>query len=192
MNEINFKEIWHNQKINSNAEEIIQKAKTENKKNQNKIILQSFTLFATVIYIIFIIYYFQPKMLTTKIGAILTVLAIIIQLIANQNLFSKTNNFENSNSDFLKIMIIFKKNQEILQTKILSIYYILLTIGILIYMIEYALRMKPIFAILIYGITILWFAICWFYFRPLQIKKQNQKLNIIIENLQNLKNQILE
>ena len=87
MNEINFKEIWQNQKIDFNTEEIIQKAKTENKKFQNKIILQSVILFATAIYIIFIIYYFQPKMLTTKIGVILTILAIIIQLIANKNLF---------------------------------------------------------------------------------------------------------
>ncbi len=192
MSEINFIEIWQNQKIDFNAEEIIHKAKTENKKIQNKIILQSIILFTTAIYIILVIYYFQPKMLTTKIGAILTILAIIIQLIANKNLFSKKNNFENSNSEFLNNLIIFKKKQEIMHTKILSIYYILLTIGILIYMIEYALRMKILWVISIYGLTILWFAICWFYFRPIQIKKQNQKLNLIIEKLQNLKNQILE
>ncbi len=192
MNEINFKEIWQNQKIDFNAKEIIQKAKTENKKNQNKIILQSFILFTSAIYIIFVIYYFQPKMLTTKIGAILTILAITIQLIANKNLFAKTNNFENSNSEFLNNLIIFRKNQEIMQTKILSIYYVMLTIGILIYMIEYALKMKLLWAISIYGLTILWFAICWFYFRPIQINKQNKKLNLIIGNLQNLKNQILE
>ncbi len=192
MNEINFKEIWQNQKIDFNTEEIIQKAKTENKKFQNKIILQSVILFATAIYIIFIIYYFQPKMLTTKIGVILTILAIIIQLIANKNLFSKTNNFENSNTEFLNNLIVLKKNQDIMQTKSLTIYYILLTFGILIYMIEYALQMKLLWAILIYGFTILWFAICWFYFRPIQIKKQNKKLNLVIENLQNLKNQILE
>lgn len=192
MNEINFKEIWQNQKIDFNTEEIIQKAKTENKKFQNKIILQSVILFATAIYIIFIIYYFQPKMLTTKIGVILTILAIIIQLIANKNLFSKTNNFENSNTEFLNNLIVLKKNQDIMQTKSLTIYYVLLTFGILIYMIEYALQMKLLWAILIYGFTILWFAICWFYFRPIQIKKQNKKLNLVIENLQNLKNQILE
>ncbi len=192
MKDINFKEIWQNQKIDLNVEEIFQKAKTENKKIQNKIILQSVILLATAIYIIFIIYYFQPKMLTTKIGAILTILAITIQLIANKNLFSKTNNFEKSNSEFLNNLIVFKKNQEIMQTKILSIYYVLLTFGILIYMIEYTLRMKLLWAILIYGLTISWFVICWFYFRPIQIKKQSRKLNLIIENLQNLKNQIIE
>jgi cbb3-type cytochrome oxidase subunit 3 len=192
MTNINFKELWQNQKTDSNIEAIIQKSKVENKKIRNKIIIQSLILVATAIYIIGIIYYFQPEMTTTKIGAILSVLAIVIQLIANKNLIKKTNNFENSNAEFLNSLLIFKKQQEISHTKILSIYYVLLSLGILLYMIEYAIRMELIWAIVTYALTIIWFAIGWFYFRPRQIKKQNQKINSIIENLENIKNQFPE
>lgn len=192
MTDINFKELWQNQKTDSNTEAIIQKSKVENKKIRNKIIIKSLILVATVIYIIGIIYYFQPEMKTTKIGAILSVLAIVIQLIANKNLIKKTNNFENSNIDFLNNLLLFKKQQEISHTKILSIYYVLLSLGILLYMIEYAIRMELIWAIVIYTVTISWFAIGWFYFRPRQIKKQNQKINSIIETLENIKNQFIE
>jgi cbb3-type cytochrome oxidase subunit 3 len=192
MTDINFKELWQNQKTDSNIETIIQKSKVENKKIRNKIIIQSLILVATAIYIIGIIYYFQPEMMTTKIGAILTILAIAIQLIANKNLIKKTYNFENSNADFLNNLLIFKKHQEISHTKILSIYYVLLSLGILLYMIEYAIRMELIWAIVTYALTIIWFAIGWFYFRPRQIKKQNQKINSIIENLENIKNQFPE
>ncbi len=192
MTEINFKEIWQNQQVDSNIDTIIEKTKLENKKIRNKIIIQSSILFATAIYIIAIIYYFQPQMITTKIGAILSVLAIVIQLVANKRLIQKATNYENSNTEFLENLVLFKKQQEISQTKTMSIYYILLSLGILLYMIEYALRMKPIWAILTYALTISWFAIGWFYFRPKQIKKQNQKLDAIIENLQNIKNQFSE
>ncbi len=192
MTEINFKEIWQNQQIDSNIDATIQKSKVENKKIRNKIIIQSLILFATAIYIIGIVYYFQPKMITTKIGVVLTILAIVIQLIANKNLIKKTTNFENSNAEFLNNLLIFKKQQEISQTKILSIYYILLSFGILLYMIEYAVRMQLIWAILTYVLTISWFAIGWFYLRPMHIKKQNKKINAIIENFENIKNQFSE
>lgn len=192
MNEINFNEIWQNQNYVANAEEIIQKATVENKKIKRKIIIQNIILVATAIYIIVIILYFQPRMITTKIGAILTILAIVIQLIANKYLTQKSENYNNSNNNFLNNLLIFKRKQEILQTKIISIYYVLLTIGILIYMIEYAMRMKVVWAISIYGLTILWSFISWFYLRPIQIKKQNKKLNVIINNLRSIKNQFSE
>lgn len=192
MSDINFKELWQNQITDSNIEAIIQKSKVENKKIRNKIIIQSLILVATAIYIIAIIYYFQPKMITTKIGAILAVIAIVIQLVANKSLIQKATNYENSNTEFLENLVLFKKQQEISHTKILSIYYVLLSLGILLYMIEYAIRMELIWAIVTYALTIIWFAIGWFYFRPRQIKKQNQKINSIIANLENIKNQFLE
>ena len=192
MTNINFKELWQNQKIDSNIVAIIQKSKVENNKIRNKLIIQNLILIATAIYIIGIIYYFQPKMITTKIGAILTILAIVIQLIANKNLIKKTINFENSNTEFLDNLLIFNKQQKISHTNILSIYYVLLSLGIFLYMIEYAIRMELIWGIVTYVLTIIWFAIGWFYYRPRKIKKQKQKINTIIQNLENIKNQFSE
>jgi hypothetical protein len=72
------------------------------------------------------------------------------------------------------------------------LYFILLGLGLVLYMIEYALRMSLTGAVLTYGITCLWIAINWFYFRPRIIRKQQQNLNDTITAIENMNKQFLE
>jgi hypothetical protein len=196
MIETNFKNLWQCQNTNANlnSKDIILKAIRLQKKTRIKTQLTNGLLLVTMLFIIGIVLYFQPKMITTKIGTILVVIALIMQIITSTKLISASdkNNDQNSNAEYLQQLLVFKKKQAFLQSTIMTAYFILLGLGIVLYMIEYTIRMSILGAALAYGITSLWIAVNWFYFRPKIIKKQQQKLNKIIADLEKINDQFLE
>ncbi|WP_394759819.1 hypothetical protein [Flavobacterium sp.] len=191
MSEINLKDIWQSQTINPdiNANEFILKAKKFQQKNRTKNILLNVLLGATALFISGLVLYYQPKMIITKIGTLLVLIAIVMQIIVSTKLFSKNTNNLSSSSDYLHELLEFQKKLVFSQTTIMSLYFILLSIGIFLYMIEYAMRMSTIGMLITYGITTLWIAINWFILRPRIIKKQQEKLNEIIADLENINKQ---
>lgn len=195
MTEIDFKDIWQSQRINadSNAEAIVTKAKQLQKKTRVKIILGNLLLFVTMLFIIGIVIYFKPQMVTSKIGILLVLAAIIMQITASSKLvvWNKSNG-QKSNLDYLQQLVLFKKKQAFLQSTIMNIYFVLLGLGIVLYMIEYTIRMSALAAILTYGLTLAWIALNWFYIRPKMINKQQQKLNDVISNLESINEQFLK
>lgn len=196
MTETNFKALWQKQKTPEqlNSKEIVAIAKKSQKKTRIKLLLGNLLLFVTILFITGIVLYFKPKMITTKLGTILVIVAIVIQLIASTNLISliKESDSQTDTAVYLKQLLLIRKKQALLQSKIMALYFILLGLGIALYMIEYTLRMSVTAAVLIYGITSLWIAINWFYFRPRIIKKQQQKLNDSIAALESMNKQFLE
>ncbi len=192
---LNFKELWSNQKVEQPAlEEILLKIDNYKKKNIRKIIILNIFLAFLTIVILSIWYYFQPQLLTTKIGIVLIILAMFIFVISynkNLSLLKKTNETE-SNQAYLKNLHKIKEKQIFLQTKILSIYFILLSLGLALYLYEFISRMSITGIILTYGITGVWILINWIYFRPRIIKKQQAQLNSIIRKLEGIQEQLKE
>ncbi|RTY95147.1 hypothetical protein [Flavobacterium sp. GT3R68] len=195
MSETNFRDLWQSQKINadSNAEAIVTKAKQLQKKTRLQIILGNLLLFVTMLFIIGIAIYFKPQMITSKIGIILVLAAIIMQITASSKLIVwNKSNAQKSNLDYLQQLVLFKKKQAFLQSTIMNIYFVLLGLGIVLYMIEYTIRMSTFAAIMTYGVTLAWIALNWFYLRPKIINKQQQKLNEVISNLESINEQFLK
>ena len=195
MTETNFKDLWQAQNTTSNtgSKEIVLKAKHLQKKTRIKLLLSNLLLFATMLFIIGIVLYFKPQMITTKIGAILVIIAIIMQIATSTKLITliKESDTQTSNAAYLNQLLIIKKKQAVLQSSIMAIYSILLGLGIALYMLEYVLRMTLLGGLLTYGITGLWIAFNWFYLRPKIIIKQQQKLNDSIAALESVKNQFI-
>jgi hypothetical protein len=194
-NNINFKDLWARQTTSQpNTDDLflqINKLKTT---NLRKLVVTNLLLIATSIFIIFIWAYYQPQLLTTKIGIILTIFAMIIYLFSyNQSfsLFKKTTNTQ-SNSEYLKDLLAMKTKQHFLQTTMMNLYFVLLSLGIGLYMYEYTSRMTTFWGIFAYGITTIWILFNWFYLRPKQIKKQQTKLDEIINKFEMLNKQLDE
>jgi hypothetical protein len=196
MKETNFKELWQGQESQPtiNAAAIIAKARNLQRKTKLKIILGNLLLLVTMILIIGIVWYYEPQMLTTKIGALLVIIALVMQIIASAKLIPllEKSNSEQSNSDYLQQLLLFKKKQFFIETTIMSVYFMLLGIGLGLYMIEYAMKLTFVIMILYCGLTALWMAFAWFYLCPRTIRKQRQKLNEVISQLENLENQLRE
>lgn len=192
---INFNELWAKQKTGEpNKEDLFSKINKFKKSNLKKIIRTNFLLIATSLFIVFIWMYYQPEMITTKMGIIITILSMVIFLIAYNKsfaLFRKPTNTL-SNSEYLKNLLAIKARQQFMQTTMLSSYFVLLSTGIGLYLYEYAQRMTLLGGILTYGITSIWFLFNWFYLRPKQIKKQQSKLDEIINKFEMLIEQLDE
>jgi len=190
---IDLKKIWNTQKIETPEVEVLY-AKADKLKSKSflKLIVVNVTLLLTITFIGFIWYYYQPEFVTTKIGIVLTILALIIFLLSYNkqfSLLSKTKTEPNS-KEYLQQLIKLKEKQIFQQTTMLSIYFIILSLGIGLYLFEYVSRMTITWGIITYAITILWFTINWFYLRPKAITKQNAKLNKLLVEFEKLNNQM--
>ncbi|HNL84139.1 MAG TPA: hypothetical protein PKO18_02805 [Chitinophagales bacterium] len=190
---INFNELWKGQQADQPTTQELQK-KTRKLKYTGllRMLFITLTFVATALFVCWIWYKYKPEMLTTKIGMILTLLALFIYGISFQLQFPlliKLDSTEN-NAAYLDNLLALKRKQQQLQTTILNLYFILLSSGILLYMIEPSLRMTVFWRIMSYALSIIWFLFCWFYLRPRQTKKQQSKLDELIKKYELLQSQL--
>lgn len=192
-NNINFKDLWTKQTVSPpNTEDLFSKLNDLKKTSLRKLIITNVLLIVTCAFIVFIWYYYQPQFMTTKIGIVLTILSMVIYLFAYNQLFPslKTIDTKQSNTDYLQNLISIKTKQQFLQSTMLSLYFVMLSAGICLYMYEYTSRMPVFWAILTYVITLAWIVFNWFYLRPKAIKKQQEKLDELITKFESMKQQL--
>ncbi|MHC0439174.1 hypothetical protein [Flavobacterium sp. 3-210] len=192
-NNINFNDLWKKQTVSQpDMQDLLSRLGKFKKASLRSLWMTNIMLFATSAFIIFIWIYYQPQFISTKIGIVLTILAMVIYLFVSNKLFSNYKDIDatQTNQEYLQKLIFIQKKQQFLQTNMMSLYFLLLTIGICLYMYEYASRMSVLGASLTYGITLLWILFNWFYIRPKQIKKQQSKINSLIEKFEEVNNQL--
>lgn len=189
----NFKELWQKQTaIQPGIEDLLLKLNHFKRANLRKIIITNLLLLTTCGFIIFIWNHYTPLEITTKLGIILTILSILIFLFSYNKLFSFYNKIDPSqaNSNYLEKLIEIKNKQKFLQTTMMSLYFILLSVGICLYMIQPTSGMSLYWRVFAYIIFIGWIAFNWFYIRPRTIKKQNIKLDELIGKFKDINAQI--
>ncbi|WP_413512860.1 hypothetical protein [Myroides odoratus] len=190
---IDFTAIWQQQKADQpNIDELLNKFNRFKKNKLKKRIVANVLLITTIVLTIFIWYKYQPQYLTTKIGIVLVILAMVIFLSVYNKQFSSFNTIDNTQTinDYLKSLTELKTKQKYIQTTMLSLYFIMLSLGIGLYLYEYTLMMTIFWAIFVYGITLTWIGFNWFYIRPKTIKKQQVQLDELINTFEAVKKQL--
>ncbi|KQT25296.1 hypothetical protein ASG22_20560 [Chryseobacterium sp. Leaf405] len=192
---INFQDIWNKKNTDiPNIQEIKSSADKYKKKQLRFTICHIFSLSVTAVMIIFIWNVIDFKMFTTSLGIVLILiaLAMYIYLVSgNLNVIRKINPSIN-NQEYLASLKKLQHQQLYMQTKGISIYYVLLTTGFAFYFYEFALRMSTLGGILSYGLTFIWLTVAWFFLRPRQIKKQNEKISKVIHSLETIEKDLRE
>lgn len=192
-NNINLNKLWLEQKIEQpSINDLLLKINTFKKSNIKRIIFINSIFVVISAFVLFIWVYYQPQIITTKIGIILTILAMGIFTISSNRslkLFKKVNETQ-SNYRYLENLLAIKEQQQFMQTFMLNLYFIMLSTGIALYIYEYTIRMTIFWTLFAYGITGSWILFNWFYLRPKQIKKQQRKLNELISKLENIQSQL--
>lgn len=168
--------------IEPGTEDLFSRIKNLKKSNLKKLVRTNLLLIATSVFIVIIWIYYQPQFLSTKIGIVLIILAMVIYLFVYNKSYSlfKDRKDTQSNKDYLKDLLAIKYRQQFMQSTMLNIYFVLLSSGIGMYMYEYTSRMTSFWGLFTYGITSIWILFNWFYLRPKQIQKQQSKLDTII------------
>ena len=192
-NNIDFKNLWKQQAVTPpDIQDLFTKLKHFKRVSMRKLIITNVLLIATSVFILFIWYRFQPEFISTKIGIVLVILAMVIYLFVYNKLavFFKTIDDTQSNSEYLKKLISIKAKQHFLQSTMLSVYFILLGLGLSLYMYEYASRMTILWAIVTYAVTLGWIGFTWFYLRPKEIKKEQTRVNNLIAKFEAVNEQL--
>ena len=174
--------------------EVFKKIEIYKNSKRKKAVMLNVLLFFTILFILFIWIYFKPQFIRTKIGIVLTVIAMILVIFFNSKMkdtFSKINENQ-SNFDYLNNLKSIKIQENYLQTKIMSVYFVLLSLGIVLYIYEYLSMMKPIVQSVFYLALILWIGFNWFVLRPRIIKKNQRQINDLIGQLERIENQLVE
>ena len=194
-NNIDFKDLWKKQAVNKpNIEDLLARLKQFKTASLRSLWRTNILLAATSAFIIFIWYRYQPEFISTKIGIILAILAMVMYVGIYNRVLNTFKNIDSTqtNQEYLQQLILIRKKQQYMQSKVLSRYFVLLMAGICLYMYEYASRMTVFYALITYGITLLWIAFNWFYIRPKQITKQQDKINGLIEKFEAINHQLEE
>lgn len=192
-NNIDFKDLWKQQAVSPpNIEELLSKLKYFKRVSLRKLVITNVLLIATSAFIIFIWYFYQPMFISTKIGIILTISAMLMYLFVYNKLvgFYKTIDGTQSNSEYLQKLISIKTKQHFLQSTMLSLYFILLGSGLCLYMYEYTSRMTIFWGIFTYVVMLGWIGFTWFYLRPKEIKKEQARVNGLIAKFEAVNKQL--
>ena len=95
-----------------------------------------------------------------------------------------------SNYNYLKNLLEIKSKESYIQTKIMNLYFAMLSIGIGLYMYEYISKMSSFLAIVAYIVVLLWIGFNWFVLLPKCIKKNTQKIDSLIHQLEKIQSQL--
>lgn len=192
---LDLKKIWGKQYIPIiDVQEVLKKIEVYKRAKIKKAVMLNVILFFTILFILFIWIYFKPQFISTKIGIVLTVVAMLIVIFFNskmKNTLSKVNENQ-SNEAFLKNLKIIKLHENRIQTKVMSVYFVLLSLGIMLYIYEYLSKMTLIIQSVFCLALVLWISFNWFVLRPRIIKKNQREINDLIEQLERIENQLIE
>lgn len=184
---INFQDIWNKKSADiPSIKEIKSTAEKYRKKQFFSTILQMSCLILSSFFIIYLWNIIDFKLFTTRLGFIFVLAAMgmyVYLQYQNINIIRKINP-ATSNQEYLSELKKLQKQRIYMQTKGISIYFILLSLGFAFYFYEFVLRMSLLGGILSYGLTFFWMAINWIFIRPRQIKKQNAKISAVIDSLE--------
>lgn len=163
-------------------------AQKARRKMLRKNIAGAVLLAGTFAFITWIGLHYKFTLWTTSAGIILTLTAIAAGIIFNSRLVQlllKQGNTSLDNTAYLQELIRFRSVQRSIQTKGISAYFLVLTAGILLYMLEFAQR-SLLSGVISYTLTLAWIAFNWLYTRKRAIAKQEKAVNTQIENLEKL------
>lgn len=187
MDNIELKNIWQQKTNPENLDQIYEKIKQLNRKNRQQFLLLNLIVLTSIIFVLIIYYTYKPQLITTKIGVFLTVLAMLFYaFVYHKNYFLWTKKMDKSvsNQDFLTNLKLMQQKQYFLQTRLLSIYFLMLSTGIFLYLYEYTSKMQPLWSILSYIFLIFWITFNYFYLKPKSTTKQQTKIQSIIEDFE--------
>lgn len=179
-----FSALWRSQKNPDKqaVEQVIIKAGHSVHKFRAVIIRAQVILLLTLAGIACVIYRYRFSNPVTIIGLGLIIIAICLFLIVSTGslrLFY-TASADLDSKTFLSTMLRVRKKQQFIQGKLLTIYFILLSAGLFLYMLEFVGRMTHLQGFLAYLLVGAWIILNWFYYRPRAIKKQQAVIDKLI------------
>ena len=183
-----LKMYWGRQQTNAapDMREIVAQGKQLKQQALKHIILRNLLLAATLVVILLIVFYAHPKMISTKVGTLFTVISMLLYIVATGSKIPVLYNIDPaaSASDYLRQLVWIKRRDEFIHKTIFTLYFFFLTTGIFLYMMEYVQTMSLFGKIVTYGFWGLLSLFNWFYVRRRRIEKERTEIDGMIGRLE--------
>lgn len=193
--DIDLKELWSRQTVPAaDPSELLKKIGSFRRKGIRRIVVLNVVLLLSIFLIAFIWIYFSPQLLSTKVGIVLTILPIGVAVAYNCRLLPLYKRIDEScsNFDYLNELLAVKGKESFMQTKVLNLYFVLLSLGIGLYMYEYVMDRPLLFGIMAYAAFLLWVAFNWFVLRPKSIGKSRREIEELIRQVKKIRLQLTQ
>ena len=192
--EMDFKALWNKQSTSDvpDTKALFTNADNLKKRTRHKLIKLNLILLVTTAIMVYMWFNIDNEHLTTRIGLILIVLAMVSYLAASNQIMPMLfkSDFEMSSQEYLNQLIRIKRKEDFLNKVMINIYFTLLSAGLALYMLQFIARMNVVWAVTYVVLSFGWIAFSWFYLRPRGIRKKGKALNDMIERLEEVNGQL--
>ncbi|SFJ21236.1 hypothetical protein [Myroides guanonis] len=190
--DLDLKELWNKQDVPmADVTVILGLIKKYKRTGFRKMVFLNSVLMITILVLLLIWISYNPQLIITKIGIVLGICSIFFVVISTSKLIPlyKKSDTMLSNSDYLTNLIEIKSIENHIQTKVMNVYFILLTVGTSLYMYEYTMSLSWYFVCMIYGVFFIWIGFNWFVLRPRIVEKSRKKIDDFIYQIKTLEKQ---
>lgn len=186
----NIHDLWQTNKDENlpDVHEMMMQIKSIRKKMIRRYFLGAVILIFTFLFIGFIGLHYHFERWTTRAGILITLMTIILGIVFNTRLarlLLQQDDPTLDNRKYLDQLLHFRNIQSKIRNKGIALYFILLALGLGLYMIEFA-ELNVYFGIGAYVITFGWIVFAWFYFHKKNAHKQEKEINEQVDNLERL------
>ena len=193
--DIDIKELWRKQAVPfADCSGLFKEVNHFKRKKVLELIVLNAVLWMTICFVAFVWIYFKPQLLVTKIGILLTIVAMGTVAVFTHKMIPlyRIVDEEQSNREYLNELLAVRRKENFMQTKLMYFYFISLSVGIGLYMYEHIQESSLQFRVVAYSVFLLWVGLNWFVFRPRIIRRNRQRLDSLIVRVERIKTQIDE
>ncbi|SDF64474.1 hypothetical protein SAMN05421827_10176 [Pedobacter terrae] len=189
-----IQELWqkHEVEVKVSADEMLQQAKKEVNGLKLKSALNIGGMLLSFIAIAALWIFFHFESWTTHVGISITVIAIGVYtliLYRDYRLISK-NDFTAHPNEFLNNLKTYQLNRYKLYNTLYWFYAIALSLGIIFYFVEILAYFNAIQKVIAVGLTALWIIFCSTILRKAVIKREKERIALLIEKFERISGQI--
>jgi hypothetical protein len=193
--EMDLKKLWQKQPVDEQPDisVALRKAKNITRGWRIKLILQNLVLFGATA-IIFKAGLINHTLITTKIGAVMMILAMLSYLVVYNQIIPVLfkNNVDSSIQEYMDRLLRIKRKEDFVNKVMINVYFTLLTVGLAIFLLQFLQTAKLMFDIIFCTLTFGWMGFAWFYARPHGVKRKQKPLLEMINRLEALNKQLRE
>ncbi len=189
-----IQELWqkHEVEVKVSADEMLQQAKKEVNGLKLKSALNIGGMLLSFIAIAALWVFFHFESWTTHVGISITIIAIGVYtliLYRDYRLISK-NDFTAHPNEFLNNLKTYQLNRYKLYNKLYWFYAIALSLGLAFYFVEIMARFNNMQRVIAVGLTALWMIFCSTILRKAVIKREKERIGLLIEKFERISGQI--
>ena len=189
-----LKDIWSNQvglpKIS--PEDILKRTRRTKKQFANRLLFEVLTMVAAIILLSATLYTMDFKMWTSHMAILIFIGCCFYVMFAQLRAYRKiqdTSLLMSKPREYIEYLKSYKKERYVLNTRKYRIYSLFFIVGLMFFFIEIFFIAPTLLTILGVTFTAVWLFICYKVFMKTYIRKEEGRLNEMIENLHRLQQQ---